>query len=221
MVFGGVGRGVAVTPWANVSLQQELTYLTIIPRLTLPVTLVQVREQLKDPDDSDTYLTLLINSAADFFERYTNQILVNTRFRTFRDFFTTAIELRRARLQSLDVFTYLVDGVATTVPVADFYTTQESVYGRIIFNNFESIPQDKDDRLQSVTIDFTAGFGINETFIPPDIQLALLQHIAWLNENRGDCEEGNTANAVSLPTMARAVYDRYRVIGLTENIYRQ
>ncbi len=223
MAFEGRGsaRSVAVTPWANISLQQQITYERIASRTVLPVTILQVKEQLKDPDDSDSYLTLLINSAADFFERYTNQILTNSGFKTFRDFFTEAIELRRAKFQSLDTFTYLVDGVATIVPVADFYTTNEVGYSRIVFNTFDSMPQNKDDRLQSVTIEFTAGFGAAQSDIPSDVQLALLQHITWLNENRGDCNQGNTGTAVSLPTMVKAVYDRYEILGLTENIYRQ
>ncbi len=223
MAFGSGSsvRGVSITPWANISLQQEITYERIVPRTVLPVTLLQVREQLKDPDDSDEYLTLLINSAADFFERYTNQILTNSGFLTFRDFFTEAFELRRAKFQALDAFTYLVDGVATVVPVANFYTTNEVGYSRIVFNNFESMPQNKDDRLQSVTIEFTAGFGAAQADIPSDVQLALLQHITWLNENRGDCNQGGSDKAVSLPTMVRSVYDRYQILGLTENIYRQ
>jgi uncharacterized phiE125 gp8 family phage protein len=216
----GGGRFVSAAPWPNLSLQQPLTYKVTIPRGTTPVTLDQVKEQLKNPDDSDTYLTLLINAATQFFERFTNRILINTQFETLLDFFTQSIELRRAPLVSLEAFEYLVDGVATPVPPSDFYTTFETDYSRVVFLTLEDMPQDKDDVLQSVTVRFTSGFGTASTDIPPDIQLALLQHITSLNENRGDCSTAGTCISESVPASAMAVYKRYRIGSITQNIYR-
>lgn len=216
----GSGRLVSAAPWPNLSQQQPLTYRITTPAATTPVTLAQVKEQLKDPDDSDEYLTLLIKSATQFFERFTNRILINTGFTTLLDFFTQAIELRRAELVSVDSFEYLVSGVLTPVPPADFYNTFETDYSRIIFNTITSMPQNKDDRLQSVQIVFTSGFGVDETTVPPDIQLALLQHITSMNENRGDCSAGGTCTRESVPESALAVYERYRIGSITQNIYR-
>lgn len=216
----GGGRFVSVAPWPNLSLQQPLTYRVTIPRATTPVTLDQVKEQLKNPDDSDTYLTLLINAATQFFERFTNRILINTQFETLVDFFTQSIELRRSTFISLEEFQYLVNGVLTDVPPADFYTTFETDYSRVVFISIDAMPQNKDDRLQSVVIKFTAGFGAASTDIPPDIQLALLQHITSLNENRGDCSTEGTCISESVPASALAVYKRYRIGSLTQNIYR-
>ncbi len=68
----GSGRLVSAAPWPNLSQQQPLTYRITTPAATTAVTLAQVKEQLKDPDDSDEYLTLLIKAATQFFENLHN-----------------------------------------------------------------------------------------------------------------------------------------------------
>lgn len=216
----GTGRRSRPAPWPNESLQQPITYEIITPPAITPITLQQAKDQARITTTlDDVEITLFIEAATRFFENYTNRILINTGFRTYFDLFKTAFSLRRSKFQSLQKFDYLVSDIETPVPAANFYVTDEKDYSRIIFKTFNLIPQDKDDRQQSIIVEFTVGYGVLDTLVPPDIKIALLQHVTNLYFDRGDCS-CNTASISALPPMVKSIYDKYRIGNLTENIYQ-
>lgn len=227
------GNGVGI-PAPNSRLFQPLTYQVVTPPPTgvYAVPLPLVKEYLKiDATNTadDLFLTLAIEVATKIFEEYTNYILINTVFRTFADFFYPQYVLRRIPFvptginQGLTAFEYLVNSVWTAVANTNFYTTQEQYYSLVVFNSYEDIPRDKDDRRQSIRIDFTAGYGVDDSFVPADIKLGLLQLIAYFNENRGDCDACSCKGEgfwSRVPASVSAVFQKYRRLQIVGDSFR-
>ncbi|MGD9276245.1 MAG: head-tail connector protein [Candidatus Pacearchaeota archaeon] len=196
-------------------MERAYSYHIITPPATTPVTLAEVKEHLKlDPTDTsqDTYLTFLIKAATKFGEDYTRRIFINTGFRTYRDFFECCIKLRRSKLQSLDLYEYLVDSLFTTVTSTLYYVTDEVDFSKIVLKNDQHYPIDIDEQLQAIKIEFTAGYGTSETDVPDDIRLALLNHLAAVYENKGDCDQASIMKL--LPATSNAIYQMYRIYDL-------
>lgn len=210
-----------ITP--NVRQTQVYTYAVTTPPAALPISLALVKEHLRlDPSDTsqDAYLTLLIEAARDFFEKFTGRTLINTSFKTFFDCFRQSFELAQSRFQSLDGFNYLVEGTPTVVPVTSFYVTAEDIYSRIVFPFLDDLPTNKDDEYQSIIVDLTAGYGTSDTAIPSDIKLALLNHVAALYENRGDCGACDCSDINNLPVATQNTYRQYDIVTLYGSPFR-
>ena len=223
--LGFNGSGLASIPLEtpNVRFTQQYTYSILTPPANLPVSLALVKEHLKlDPNDDsqDAYLTLLIETSRDFFQKFTNRTLINTGYRTFFNCFRQSFELARSKLQTLDSFTYLVDGSPVVVDPTTFQITNETDYSRIIFLEFDELPLNKDDQFQSITVDFTAGFGATDTAVPSDVKMALLNQIAALYENRGDCNNCDCTNLQNLPIATQNVYRQYKIVTAFGSPYR-
>ena len=227
--YGGIG-----IPTPNSRLWQPQTYRVTSPPSEQPITLAQVKEYLKIISNlEDNFLkNIEIPAAREMFESYTNLITVETTFETFDDFFFPQYLLQRSKFRpqtispanGLVAFEYLLDGVPTPVDPTLFYVTREERYSLIAFNDFQSIPKNKDDRRQSVRIEFVAGLGANETKIPAEIKLGLLQLVTYFNENRGDCgscSSGKDNGVISkMPTSVILFLQKHRDIFLSGGLYR-
>ncbi len=186
-------------------------YNVVTAAASLPITLAQVKEHLKlDPDDTsqDTYLTILIQSATTFAEKYTKRTFINTTFETFLSDFCYKIELRRSKAHTISFIKYLKDDVLTTVATSVYYLTDENDFAHILIVNGQSYPTDADINVQAVTIQFVAGYGADATFVPDELKLGLFNHVASMYENRGDC---SNATSMFLPALSRAIYDQFRI----------
>lgn len=188
-------------------------YFIEVPPASLPIELPFLKEWLKiDVSDAsqDVLLTLLIESARNCFESFTNRTLINTTFRTLRNFFVPAIELRRSPFSSLVSFKYTVNDALVDVDSSLFYIMQAKDYSKIIQQEDQDYPANGDDILQGIEIQFVAGYGITEADIPSDIKLALLNHITALYENRGDCDCASVSK--SIPNATMTVYRKYKIL---------
>ena len=193
----------------------DSSYKILVPPAALPLNLALVKEHLRlDPTDvsQDSYLTLLIETARDFAQLYTKRTMINTTYRTYRNCFSDKIELRRSIFQSLEQFQYSVSDVFIDVDSSLYYLTNEKDYSKILLADTKSYPTDIDDKAQSVLIDFVAGFGASEASIPSDLKIAMLNHIATMYENRGDCDLASVGN--NLPATSRGIYDQWRILDL-------
>ena len=218
--YGDIGRPI---PTPNLRETQQYSYDVVDAPAALPLSLTLVKQHLKIDEldvSEDDYLTLLIKSSTDFFQKYTNRILINTGFQTYFDCFRQSFELVRSRLQTLDGFNYLVNGAPVIVDPSLYYVTNENNYSRIIFPLYQNMPIDKDDRFQSVIVAFTAGYGASDSDIPSDIKLALLNQIAAMYENRGDCSNCDCADISNLPTATQNTYRQYRIMSVYGANYR-
>jgi uncharacterized phiE125 gp8 family phage protein len=191
--------------------RSDFVYTVTTSRASLPITLTLVKSHLNlDPDDTsqEAYLTFLIEAVTDYAEAYMRKVLINTTFKTTRDTLVPAIQLRRSPFVSLGRFQYLVNGVLTDIDSSLYYIVEERDYSYIALKADSTYPTDVDDQLYPIEIEFTAGYGTSDTDVPSDIRLALLNHLAVVYENRGDCDEESMANALS--NTARMIYDKYR-----------
>lgn len=198
-------------------MERAYTYEVITPPAIYPISLADVKDHLKlDPNDNsqDLYLEFLICSVTKYGESYTKRIFIDTKFKTYRDIFSNYIKLRRSKLQSLDLFEYLVDDVFTTVSSDLYYNTNETGFSKIVLNANGVYPTDIDDRMQAIKIEFTAGYGEAGSDVPCDLRLALLNHIAKVYENRGDCDADiSTTDNIEkfLPQTVLGIYEMYRI----------
>ncbi len=229
----------------NTGGTRAYTYKVTVPPATLPIDLATVKGYLKVTSTSDDALiTSLIESATDFAEKLTRRDFITRTYATFRDFFprwcdsegyyacgflpvirtntfttfggNTGFNLRRSPLQSVTSVQYLVDNVLTPVPTTIYYNTLETDYSEVLTLQDQLWPENGDIRLQAITITFISGFGNAPANMPDWIQTGLLQHIAMMYENRGDCmDAGGGCDCLRfLPATAKALYLQNRIMNL-------
>jgi uncharacterized phiE125 gp8 family phage protein len=185
--------------------------------VNLPLTLEEVEEHLRiSVDSEDDYLTFLIETVRDYFECYTNRTLINTTYKAYLDDFPSSIYyydccdgilIRKSKVSSISSIKYLSDNVLTTWDSSNYYFTDVNSYPKVYLVNGSTYPT-VDVRKQAIEIIFIAGYGATETSIPSDIKMALLNHIALLYENRGDCVADGTCE---LSCISKSVYNKYRI----------
>lgn len=195
------------------------SYFVTVPNTNPFIDLQVVKDYLKiDGTDDDAYITLLIQAVGNFFQDYTGRTLLTTTYETFRDFFNCYFLLKKSPFQSVESIEYLKDNTLTLVDSSIYYATKESIYSSILLAQNKSWPSDADCRLQAIKITFKAGYGDTSADIPQEIIIGMLQHIADLYENRGDCNDCRCVE--KLPSATKLVYDLYKIrdMGTTTQI---
>lgn len=195
--------------------KKAFTYNVTTAAANQPLQLDTVKTYLKislTDKTQDDLLNIYIDAATDFAEKYMNRDLINKTYTTFRDDFNDCFELRRSRVSSIASIKYLISDVLTTVATTVYGFTDVTDYSDIFLEEDQEWPTDVDDVLQAVEIIFIAGYGATDSSIPADIKIALLSHIAFMYENRGDCDlSGMKGN---LPVTARNIYNSNRLINI-------
>ena len=204
---------------SNLLFQQPINNILVTGATVLTVSLDNVKNYLKIPTSftqEDALLTSIINSSTTFFERITGRDLITKTYKTYLDNFPVSnntyklvgctpislsykdngIIIKKSKLQTILSIQYYSNGVLTTWGETNYYFSDNSDYSGIYIVKDKLFPE-IDERKQSVVIEFTAGYGVADIDIPNDIIMALLQMIAYLYDNRGDCEGSN-----GIPTMA-------------------
>lgn len=209
------------------------SYIVTTAATELAVPLAEVKTWLKlTGSTQDAEITALIKGATASAEKFMKRDLINKKYQTFRDQFSDferyygnysalipggsgyyscqqSIELRRSRLQSVDLFQYLTSDVWTDVPVDDYYSTEEVDFSSIFLADGKSWPSEIDNRKEAIKIEFTAGYGPDSDSIPFDIKTAIKMHVANAFWNRGDCSD-----ATFIPNGSYGTYNQYRIIDI-------
>jgi len=195
------------------------TYEVVTPPTTTAITPDDVRAHAHiniDPSITDAYITSVIKAATTFAENYTKRIFINTTFKTYRDYFSDCIELRRSKFQSLVHFKYLIGDLLFAVDNSLYYVTNEKDYSKIILKTDKSYPTDIEKRVQAIEIQFVAGYGASGSAFPSDaedLKIALLNHVTYLFENKGDCDLTSLENIEdAMPNTTRLIYNQHRII---------
>ena len=195
-------------------------YIVTVTPTTLPLTINEVKEHLRlDVDDKtqDALLKLLIITATEYAEKYTKRDFITRTYETLRDSFDDNLELRRTPLQLVTKVEYLQDGSFVTVSTDIYFTTSSNTFSHLALKENQAWPTDEDLQEQAIKITFKTGYGNTLSSIPDSLREGLLQHIAVMYENRGDCDEGRVSGGTFasaqkfLPVDAQLIYDMYRI----------
>lgn len=220
---GGIGGN--VLPFGTGLLQREISlqysYIVTVANTNLPVTLNEVRSQLKfelDDTSQDTYLTSLIFAAKAACESYTSRTTLTTTYITYRNGFNQQYFLfKKSPFIALLMFQYLRnDNTWVDVDPTLYYTTVDTIYSKVVLNYNKSWPSDIMPRLQSIRMTFTAGYGATDTNIPQELQQGMLQHICYLYANRGD--GSNESDYAELPGSTKLIYKNFQIRSIVAEV---
>jgi len=215
------------------------TYKVTVGPAKSAVSLTALKTHLKvSGTNQDTLISIYMNSAIDYAEKFTRRDFITRTYETFRDFFpgvsegyyqfgdnpsfgnfsfnggNLGFEIRRSPLQTIEKIQYLVSNVLTLVDSSIFYNTIEEDYSEVLTFDSNEWPTNADRRLQSVVITFKAGFGDADSDMPPWIAEGVFQHVAEMFANRGDCGELGDKQGLFLPHTARLIYLQNRIENL-------
>lgn len=195
-------------------------YIVTVAPATLPLTVNEVKEHLRiDLDDKtqDALLKVLIRAATDYAEKYTKIDFITRTYETLRDSFIDSLEIRRTPLQSVTTVEYLQDDSFVIVSTDVYLATNSNTFSHLALKVNQVWPTDVDLQEQSVKITFKSGYGNTLASVPDALREAMLQHIAAMYENRGDCNEGRVSGGSIgsaqklLPIDAQLIYDQFRI----------
>ncbi len=188
---------------------KAFTYNVTTPAAGRPLTLAETKDYLKyTASDQDDLINHLIDAATDCGEKYTGRDFINKTYTTFRDTFHDCFQLRRSRVSSVTSIKYLLNDVLTTVATTVWGFTDVNNYPDIFLKEDKVWPTDVDNVPQAIEIVFVAGYGADDTAIPADVKNAMLAHILFMFENRGDCPSDTSG----LPATSKVLYDKIRII---------
>lgn len=180
-----------------------------------PLTLTQTKDHLRVTHTTDDALiSALIPGARRYAEHYTRRALITQVWELLIDEFPYAtresLEIPFAPLQSIDSITYYdTDGAEQTLPVADYQVDSDSEPGRVAPVVGVTWPG-TEDRLNAVTIRFTAGYGDSPGDVPEGIGQAMLMMIGHLYERRETTIVGTIIAEV--PFATKALLDPYKIM---------
>lgn len=206
-------------PIEGIKYKKAFTYNVSTVPVNKPLSLDEVKIHLKiDLTDAtqDTYLNLLIDMATAFGEKYTKRTFINTGFTTYRDDFNDSFLLRRSKTSVISSIKYLVSSVLTTLATSVYDFTDVNDFSEIFLKVGQEFPTDVDEVPQAVEIIFTAGYGADTIDIPADVKFAMLNHIADLYSNRGDC--GGDCSGSGVTANTKILYDKVRLIDIGSSV---
>lgn len=196
-LYGSISAG---TP--DMVSSKPYKYYVTFESSTPLVDLETLKNALNISDDlDDSLLNLYLSSATSYAENFTMQEYVEKKFLTYRDYFDYSnlycspytdygnenFLLTKTNFFSLDNFQYLVNEVWTDIDTNLFYLIDQGDYKRIVLKRGMQWPNNKDDQLQSIKIEFTS----NPTIVKNDIINAIMMIVADLYSDRGDCKCDN------------------------------
>ena len=180
--------------------------LTVITEPTQePLSLQEVKDYLRVEDSTDERtIRPLIETARRFCEEHTGRVLVQTTFKQFLDsisdhlplqegistgadlnYYRNYITLAKSPVISIThVKTFNDSDTATTFASSKYYVDNAREPGRIVLRNGESFPLSL-RVANAIEVEFVAGY-TTISQIPEPLKVGMLQHIAFMYEQRGD-----------------------------------
>ena len=192
----------------------------------MAVSLATVKVFLKiDAGDTsrDAELTLLIEDATNMVEMYTNRYLsprtVLGKFDSYRDcdaaFPFDYVWLRRAPINdgAVSLVQFITPTGTQTISSDDYRLKPFDEQAR--FYLLDGIGNPDPFEPYPLRVTFTAGYA-NEAAIPPALKHALLELIAFFDNNRGDCggcgDSSGGCNALGIPESIKAKLAFFRIL---------
>lgn len=190
-------------------------YVVVEEAASAPVTLAEAKAFCRiEVSDDDTIIDALISAATEQGELFTNRVFVE---RTIEGFFSGVcsshaepyyfIEIRRSPLITLSALEVYSGGAYAAF--TDYVLRNDDRFSRVLFPNGLADANLDSDAVYPFKITFTCGYGAAAD-VPDDIKQAVLAHINFLYENRGDVIADGK---ISMPLEAKAIYSgKYRIM---------
>ncbi len=162
------------------------------------------------------YMTMIIKSVTQFAEIFTKRDFLNRTYKNYRNEWATEYELRRSKFSSITNIKYLdTSDAEQTVNSSYYYNTFSNRYSKVVFKEDMDYPE-LSDLEQAIRITFVSGFGATGANVPQSLSIAMLNHIARVYAQRGDCTDvkalGSDAN---LPVESKMQYGAWEIKDIT------
>lgn len=186
-----------------------MTARLITPPAVLPVSLAEAKANMGiDGDDQDGILTAWILGVASYAEGHMQRAIMEQGWRVTLDAFPDAIRLEAPPVVSVQTLRYVdADGADQVLDPADYRVDTESEPSYIVPARGKSWPATYEE-INTVRVEYTAGYGVTPTDVPAGIKLFIL---AKLREQFDPAVrvEKDTVQA----TFIDRLLDQYRVYG--------
>ena len=186
---------------------------------TVPVTVIEAKSHLRIPETlkvDDDLLTAFLASASDFAEKYTGRELRANSWTLFLDAFADRICLRRDPVDTITSVKYLDDTSPTpgeqTVPASVYYLKKGVQASEVLLQPDQEYldgltpATTLNEREQSVEIEFAT---VAHRCLA-QAKLGILRHVAFMYENRGDCDPVDAADTAKR-SGASILYNQIRI----------
>lgn len=181
---------------------------------TEPVTLDEARAQLRIDEDNtceNDLITGYIKTARLWVENHIKRKLITQTLTWRSSCLFGGIELA-PNLQTINSVKYIdTSGSQQTIDSAVYQYNKYALVGYILPNFEQSWPDDIRSNLNSVEIEFIAGYGVASD-VPPDIKNAILLLVSDYYENRGATYVGVSVNKQDT---VENLLSNYRVLTVT------
>lgn len=156
--------------------------------ITLTEALTHLRE-VSDGGDQDAYIQNLITVACEACESCTERTMISTPWRLVLDGFPApgvAIELRQSPIIAVQAVTYIdAAGAVQTMAGTDYMVDTASEPGRLMAAPGVSWPVTQAGTINTVTVQYTAGFGTTAASVPMQLKQWMLCAIQHMYDERG------------------------------------
>lgn len=169
-------------------IEQYRSLVRTAPPATEPVTLAEAKDHLRvDHTEDDAYIATLIQAAREFVEASIDRTLITTPWKMTFDGFPPEIVLARppaSRSVTATVVTYLdADRNTVTLPESDYRVDRDATPAVIRNLYGRSWPPHLTDQ-NSVTVQWSAGYGDSPDDVPRTVRHAMLMIVGHLYERR-------------------------------------
>jgi uncharacterized phiE125 gp8 family phage protein len=175
---------------------------------TLPITLNAAKDHLRIERTETAFdddLRELIGAAKEFVETETHLTLITTEYSASFDGFpdhSRFVKLPAWPVQSVELVEY-IDADGDTVEITDYQTQLVQCPAKIYLDPDSSDwPETQENKIGSVTIEFTAGYGENATAVPFQVRHILKLLIGHWFRNREAVLTGIVSKEIELAVNA-------------------
>ena len=156
-----------------------------------PLSLATVKQALKlSTNRDDDFLTLLMSAVISFGEGYSGREFRSNTFTLLLDYFCERIRIKKSQTTSITSIKYYdqsTPSVQQTVADTVYYLKQSRSWSDIILNTAQDWPTDIDELQAEHRIEIEFVTRADPEYLDLYKQ-AMIRHISYLYQNRGDCE---------------------------------
>jgi len=182
-------------------------YYELVTAGQIPVSLDEIKCFLKvETELDDDLLTALLEAATQSAEKYTTRQLRANVWDLYINCFLARTEIRKDPVDSITSIRYLVGGTLQTVSSSVYYLKKNNVFDEILISDGQDWPSDLDDVEHGIVIRF-----VTEAHrCLPLAKQAIMRHVAFMYENRGDCDPSGAFDSITF-SGAAALYDQFMI----------